>query len=165
MQLYILRHGAADERPGIADEERGLTEEGRRQIAGVAASARTEGAEASLVLTSPLRRARETAQIAAAVWGGSPEFLETPALLPDAEPHEVWDEIRMHRNQPQVLLAAHEPLLGRLVAFLLNAPSALIDMRRGSLARVDVDHFSAQPQGILRWLITPGLVKPNGREV
>jgi phosphohistidine phosphatase SixA len=108
MQVYILRHGAADERPGIADEERGLTEEGRRQIADVASCALGEGAAVSLALTSPLRRARETAGIAAAVWGGEPEFLETRALLPDAEPHEIWDEIRMHRDQPQVLLAAHE---------------------------------------------------------
>jgi phosphohistidine phosphatase len=159
MQVYILRHGAADERPGIADEERGLTEEGRRQIMDVAYCALGEGAAVSLALTSPLRRARETAGIAAAVWGSSPEFLETRALLPDAEPHEIWDEIRTHRDQPQVLLAAHEPLLGRVVAFLLDAPSALIDMKRGSLARVDVDHFSPQPRGILRWLLAPGLAR------
>ncbi len=157
MEIYLLRHGDAEESLRIPDEERSLTPEGRRKLGDVLLRARDAGAGASLILSSPLRRAVETAELAAEILGTRAQIRKTNALLPDATPAEVWDEIHTNRMEPQILLAAHEPLLSQTLAFLLGAAPAQIEMKKGSLARVDIEQFGAEPRGVLRWLLTPQL--------
>ncbi|HOL73069.1 MAG TPA: histidine phosphatase family protein [Bryobacteraceae bacterium] len=157
MEVYLLRHGEAEESFRIPDEERSLTPAGRRGLGDVLLRARAAGAGASLILASPLRRAVETAELAAEILGTHARILTTDALRPDAVPAEVWDAIRTNSGENQILLAGHEPLLSQAIAFLLGAPAAQIDMRKGSLARVDIDQFGSEPRGVLRWLITPQL--------
>ena len=67
------------------------------------------------------------------------------------------DEIRVHRDEGQLLLAGHLPVLSLAIAYLLGAPSAQIEMGKGSLARVDLERFGSAPRGALRWLLPPGL--------
>ena len=157
MEIYLLRHGEAEESLRIPDAERSLTPEGRRKLGAVLLRARSAGAGASLILSSPLRRAVETAELAAGLLNARTPILKTNALLPEAEPAEVWDEIRVHRDEGQLLLAGHLPVLSLAIAYLLGAPSAQIEMRKGSLARVDLDQFGHAPRGALRWLLPPGL--------
>jgi phosphohistidine phosphatase len=157
MEIYLLRHGEAEESFRIPDEERSLTPEGRRKLGDVLLQARAAGAGASLILSSPLRRAVETAELAAGILGTRAQIRKTDALRPDAAPAEVWDEIHMNRGEDQLLLAGHEPLFSQAVAFLLGAPAAQIDMKKGNLVRVDIDQFGSEPRGVLRWLLTPQL--------
>ena len=66
MEIYLLRHGiAADAKPGQSDASRALTEEGREKLARVLGRAGKAGMSPSLILSSPLRRAIETAEVAA----------------------------------------------------------------------------------------------------
>jgi len=85
MEIYILRHGEAEESLRIPDEERSLTPEGRRRLGDVLLRARAAGAGASLILSSPLRRAVETAELAAGILGTRAQVRKTDALRPDAE--------------------------------------------------------------------------------
>ena len=156
MEIYLLRHPDAEESLRIPDEERSLTAEGRRKLGAVLLRARAAGAGASLILASPLRRAVET-ELAAGILGTRAPLVKTNALLPGAAPTEVWDEIHVPRDEGQLLLAGHEPLLSQVIAYLLGAPSAQIDMKKGSLARVDLDQFGPAPRGVLRWLLPPQL--------
>lgn len=158
MELYVLRHGEAEGSLGIRDEERALTPEGRRKLGAVLVRARAAGAGASLILSSPLRRAVETAELAGQILGARAPILKTKALTPDGAPAEVWDEIRRHGDEGQLLLAGHEPLLSQVVAYLVGAPSAQVEMRKGSLARIDLDRVGREPRGTLRWLLTADLV-------
>lgn len=157
MEIYLLRHGDADDSLRIPDQERALTPEGRRKVSAVLSRARAAGAGADLVLTSPLRRARETAALAVEILGVAAPPLPTRALLPEASPEEVWEEVRAHRGQPRLLLAAHEPILSQTIAYLIGAPGAGVEMKKAALARVDVDQFGAAPRGVLRWLMPPAL--------
>jgi phosphohistidine phosphatase len=157
MEIYLLRHGDAEESLRIPDEERSLTPEGRRKLGAVLLRARAAGAGASLILASPLRRAVETAELAAGLLNTRAPLVKTNALLPEAAPAEVWDEIRVHRDEGQLLLAGHEPVLGQVIAYLLGVPSAQIDMKKCSLARVDLEQFGHAPRGVLRWLLPPQL--------
>ncbi len=159
MQIYLLRHGDAEDSSRIPDNERSLTPEGRRKLGAVLLRARDAGAAPGLVLASPLRRAQETAELAAQILGAHTQVLGTDALLPDAAPAEVWNELRIHREQPQVLLASHEPLLSQTVAYLLGAPEAAIEMKKATLARVDVEQLDAAPKGVLRWLVPPPMAE------
>ena len=161
MEIYLLRHGDAEDSLRIPDGERSLTGEGRKKLGRILLRARDAGAGASLILSSPLRRALETAELAAGLLGTQAQIMKTNALLPEAAPNEVWAEIRTHRDERQLLLAGHEPLLSQAAAYLLGAPAAQIEMRKGSLARIDLEQSGPQPHGVLRWLLSAELA---GRE-
>jgi phosphohistidine phosphatase len=157
MEVYILRHGIAESRGGMEDAERALVPEGKKKLRAVLRIAAEAGVAPEVILTSPLRRAVETAELAAEVLGYRGEILRTDALLPERSPLDVWEEIREHEDKGQVLVSGHEPQLSHLGAVLLGAPSVQIDLKKGSLLRIDVDAPSRQPQGVLRWYLTPAL--------
>jgi phosphohistidine phosphatase len=158
MEIYILRHGIAeDSQPGQSDSERALTSEGRKKLVRVLRVAREAGVAPSLILTSPLKRAVQTAQLAAETLDYKGELLRTKALEPGSHPRMVWEEIRVHKDEPSILLAGHEPLFSSLTAYLLGCPDLQVDFKKGALACVDVNRFGAEPHGVLKWLITPKL--------
>lgn len=158
MELYLLRHGIAESaRPGMKDSERALTEEGRTKLRRVLKRAREAGAELDVILSSPYRRALETASVAAEILAYHAKIIQTPTLVPNASPFEVWEEIRARSKEGEesILLSGHEPLMSALVAFLLGSPALLIDMKKAALARLDCDRLGAEPQATLKWLLTP----------
>jgi len=152
-----LRHGIAeDAAPGGTDAGRALTQEGKRKLRGVLESARRAGVQPDVILTSPLKRALETAEIAASVLGGKNESVRTNTLVPSSSPERVWKEIRA-RKAESVLLAGHEPLLSILVAFLLGCPALAVRMKKGALVAIEVEPGEAQPHGVLLWMLTAKL--------
>jgi phosphohistidine phosphatase len=157
MELYILRHGIAEEATGgMADKDRALTEGGRDRLRRVLSRAHEAGVAPSLILTSPYRRALETAQLAAPALG-SVKVTRCDALVPASTPEEVWEVIREHRKESGLLLAGHEPLLSQTAAYLLGAPDLQIDLKKAAMVRIDLESFSGTPRGILKWMLTPGL--------
>jgi phosphohistidine phosphatase len=160
MEIYLFRHGSAeDARAGRPDSARELTEEGREKTAAVARMARKTGVRPLLVLTSPYIRARQTARIAAQELECSEAVVSFDSLVPHGSPETVWRDLRDYSEQPALLLAGHEPLLGRLAAFLLNAPSLEIEMKKSALVRIDVESVRSAPRGILRWMIIPRMAQ------
>jgi phosphohistidine phosphatase len=156
MEIYLLRHGIAENgRPGLKDVDRALTEEGREKLKRVLSRARGAGLKPGVILSSPYRRALETAAIAAESLAYHGKIVQTPALTPDASPHQVWEEVRARRDESAVLLASHEPLMSATVALLLGSPVLNVDMKKAGLARIDCDHFGPEPKGVLKWLLTP----------
>lgn len=159
MQILLLRHGiAADHAPSGRDADRALTGEGARKLRVVLGHAHASGVAPTLILSSPYRRARETAEIAASVCGYKEQILLSEALEPGGSPAEVWEEIRIHRDESQILLAGHEPLFSSLTAYLLNSPTLAVDFKKGALVRLDTHSFNTAPHCILRWMLTPGIL-------
>ena len=149
MQIYLLRHGIADDpRPGQPDPERALTAEGRKRLLAVK---RRANFVPMFTLSSPYLRAMQTA----AIFGG--EIVQTRTLEPGANPEDAWNEIRLFKDKAQILCASHEPFCGRFVAYLLNAPSLQVDVKKGALIRIDVERLGPKPQGVLKWMIVPKL--------
>jgi len=158
MEIYILRHGIAEEgRAGFPDAERVLTDTGREKLQAVLGRAHAAGVKPSLILTSPYRRASQTARIAGHMLGCN-QIAETEALQPGSTPGAAWQAIRDHRSQDSLLLAGHEPLLSSTVAFLLGVRELRLDFKKAGLVRIDLDSFSGNPHGVLKWMLTPGLV-------
>ena len=158
MEIYILRHGVAEDgQPGQPDSERPLTADGRKKLRNVLRTAAAAGVAPSLILTSPYKRALQTAQLAAEILDYKGELLRTKALEPAAAPKTVWDEIRVHKDETQILLAGHEPLFSRLTAYLLGSPNLQVDFKKGAIACVEVERFGAEPHGVLRWMLTSKL--------
>ena len=158
MKIYILRHGIAEDAQGSQpDSERALTPEGRKKLRIVLRAADAAGVSPSLILTSPYRRAVQTAQLAAEVLSHKAELVQTKILEPSSQPRAAWDEIRVHKDESGILLAGHEPLFSSLTAYLLGCPELRIDFKKGALACVEIDSFTAEPHGVLKWMLTPKL--------
>ncbi|HTQ55361.1 MAG TPA: histidine phosphatase family protein [Bryobacteraceae bacterium] len=158
MEIYILRHGIAEEaKAGEPDAERALTDTGREKLHAVLEQAHEAGAKPALILTSPYRRALQTARIAGHVLGCN-KIVETDALAPHSTPKAVWEAICAHRRLDAVLLAGHEPLLGMTVGYLLGAPALRVDLKKAALVRVDQEHPGGAPHAVLKWMLTPRLV-------
>jgi phosphohistidine phosphatase len=158
MQVYLLRHGVAEEdRSGLSDADRALTQDGRRKLRQTLQTASQADVRPTLILTSSLKRAVETAEIAQDVLGYKGELLRTEALLPGSSVEEVWDELRVHANEAAIVLVGHNPLFAELAGYLLGTPELHVDVKKGSLLRIDFESLSSQPKGILRWFLVAKL--------
>ena len=158
MEIYLLRHGIAEDgAPGQPDSGRALTTEGKEKLRRVLKRARSADAAPSVILSSPYRRAVETASVAADLLEYEGKIVQTRALIPDASPHEAWEEIRARQNETAILLASHEPLTSALAAFLMGCPALQVEMKKGALIRIDCDKFGHEPRAVLKWMLTPGV--------
>ena len=157
MDLYILRHGIAESGGARPDAERALTDEGREKLHRVLERAAQAGVSASLILSSPLKRAIQTAEIAGELLGYKDKIAYTDALLPEAEPADLWRELRARRSERAILIAGHEPMLSAATSFLLGASDLRVDFKKGALVHLEIDGFGAHPQGILKWMLTAKL--------
>lgn len=153
MEIYVLRHGIAENGYGMPDGQRALTAEGREKLRAVLQIAKAAGAAPAAILTSPLRRAIETGNIAAEVLGYRGDFVRTDALEPESSPAAAWKEIAARRNQQNLLLVGHEPLLSQLVAHLLGAPPVQVWMRPATFVAVDLSDFSRSPRALLKYML------------
>jgi len=134
MQLLLVRHGIAEDRlPGRPDEERALTRRGRERFEGSALGVLALGAHPTRVLTSPLRRARETAQILADTCGGRIEVAQELAAAPGD------DLLRLLRGKDAAAVG-HEPWMSALCAWLVAgsiAPSGAFAFKKGGCALLE----------------------------
>lgn len=155
MQLYVLRHGIAeDHSPSGADEDRRLTDEGRRKLRVVLQRARDAGVKPELILTSPYVRARQTAEVAI-------EELDVGSLVigsnffPFSRARETWKEILEYRQMTSVMITGHNPHLSELVSLAVGGGSFGVGMKKAALAALELGRPGPEPRGELHWLLTP----------
>jgi phosphohistidine phosphatase len=165
MKLYILRHAIAEPGgPGIADSKRKLTEEGRVELQQALAGARKLKVRPDLILSSPYRRAWETAVLAAQALLGEGEVVEFRELTPEGTPAGVWAALKPHAAFDSLMVVGHQPLLGEFAAFVLNSPNLSINLKKSGLIRIDVEDVGgARSTAELRWLLTPAQLCAIGR--
>lgn len=157
MRIFILRHGIAEDvRPGRSDAERALTQEGKHKLRQVLECARQAKVAPSLILTSPYKRAAETAEIAAGILECKAKQVQTNALLPSGSPARVWKEV-VSAPAADLMLVGHEPLLSNVAAFLLHCSDLVVDLKKGALVRIDIETPASEPHGVLKWMLTPKL--------
>lgn len=156
MKLYVLRHGIAEEgSPARPDPERRLTDEGERRLRAVLARAHEAGVAPEAILTSPYRRAIETAEIAREELAVNSEWIPLTALVPAASPFDLWDELGRYRKLDSLLVSGHNPLLSEFVCTLIGAREWGVAMKKAALAFLEVDPVGGDPRGSLVWLLTP----------
>jgi phosphohistidine phosphatase len=158
MHLYLLRHGVAEEaQPGVVDADRALTSDGRKKLRHVLKAVAEARVKPSVLFSSHLKRAVQTADIAKDVLGYEGEIVKTKVLAPGGSAEQVWEEVRIHKSEPSLMLVGHNPLFDRLAAFLLGTPNLKVDFKKGAIMRVDLESFGAQPRGMLCWYLTAKL--------
>ena len=154
-ELYLIRHGVAEDR-GEAwpdDSKRPLTSRGLSRLRKEARGLSRLGVTFDVVLTSPLVRARQTAEIVAAALEPRPHLVNADALAPGGTFQALVAEIEKQGKKARVALVGHEPGMGELAARLIGARRA-IELKKGSVVRIDLDALAAGA-GALRWLLPP----------
>lgn len=155
MEIWLLRHAVAerDSKDG-RDESRPLTSEAveRMKLAGPRIARLIPDLKA--ILTSPLLRAKQTAEPVAHALGSKVPLLESDALTPEARPDEILSEIA-GRKLDCVLLVGHMPHLGYLLGYLATGrEDAFLKMKKGSLARIECESSAPGPPAALTLLLT-----------
>lgn len=159
MNLYLMRHAIAEdvESAGLArDAERALTREGKRKLRGIATAMLGMQLEIGLVLTSPYKRARQTAEGVLEVMGGA-ALQECPALAPDGTPVEVVRALRGCKPLPEnLLLVGHEPNLSHLASWLMTGRVGVpLRLKKGGLCGLTCEDLMHGTRATLEWLLTP----------
>jgi len=155
MELLIVRHAIAVERgtPGYADDDRPLTEEGEKKFRCAAKGLARVIDRPDVVLTSPLPRARRTAEIATEAWKG-PTPTVAPALAGGSFA-EVAALLASYRGKERVALFGHEPDVSELVARLLGSPHpGRLAFKKGGAALLEVE-ARLDKGGRLVWFLPP----------
>lgn len=155
-RIYLLRHGEAAKASDANvshDSERPLTPRGRERLERAARGIRSLGVALDRILTSPYRRARETAEIVAAALG-TPEALSTEEALASGA---RWDEVKRALSRIEIrgalLLVGHEPDLSMMTAKMIGAEGGSVEFGKGTLACVEFETFPPGGPGILRSLL------------
>ncbi len=159
IDLFILRHGEAGNRMTVVekDSERPLTPEGRTEMEKIAKSLKAIGLQTDRIYTSPLRRARETAEIAAKILE-IPTLEEWDELKPDGSKTGLYRKLARLEQNPRPILVGHEPYLTSMIGEIIGTTSAKIVLKKGGVAKVRITSFTPRISGELRWLLTPKII-------
>jgi len=157
--LIVVRHGEAEPKSsGILDENRGLTAQGKVSMRNTLMIAKEIlGPTVDLVLSSPLLRARESAEIAQTIFG-LPGFEVSESLEPEGSPYEVYRSLTKYSQRERVLIVSHQPLVSRILSGLLNWNERHFTFSTSAVAMVEVKELGANPEGVLLCLL-PSHVK------
>jgi len=154
MDLWLLRHAAAEDRAESGrDEDRELTKEGKQRARDVARGLAALDPGIDLVITSPLRRARQTAEPVVEALGLQKSFRASVALEPAMDPAEILEEVHAEKERDAILLVGHQPHLGHLLGRLVcGEEGSEIPLKKAAVAWVEL---SGRRRGELRALL-PG---------
>jgi phosphohistidine phosphatase len=158
MDLYLMRHanaGVPRGKPAL-DAKRALIKEGKDQCMLMARLLNALKAQVDVVVSSPLKRAMQTAQFVATEMGFEGKVEVSAALGLDAEYGDFLEMLGKYANREGVLVVGHNPNLFRFLGHMITGNGgAAIRMRKGSVARVDMNRHPP----LLRWLIDPRMAR------
>jgi phosphohistidine phosphatase len=160
IELYLVRHAIAAQRGEEYpdDTKRPLTQRGAARFRQVVQGLRVLGIELDQILTSPLVRTRQTAEILAAGLQSPPPITELTALAPEGSIPDVLTALGKHARQERLALVGHEPGIGELAAHLIGSARPL-EFKKGAVCRIDVDRLPPSGPGLLRWFAAPRVLR------
>jgi phosphohistidine phosphatase len=159
MIVYFLRHGNAGQKRlnPVQDDKRPLDKEGIEQCRFVGRWLNSLDAHVDLILSSPLKRATQTA----AMVGNEIEYEQKIELSPTLRPAAAFAGFRdlLHKlaGLEAVMVVGHNPNMSRFLSLLVTGglSERAIEMKKGSVARVEM----GAKRCVLQWLITPRGIK------
>ncbi|MFA7061654.1 MAG: histidine phosphatase family protein [Pedobacter sp.] len=157
MILYVMRHAEAVEGTDtLQDEWRYLTEKGRAAAKKVSLAISRYGRKPRLVITSPLTRAVQTAEIMAREACRKNVVVASTLLMPGADNNDLLTQLKEAKDAKRVMLVGHEPQLGCLVATLLGREDESIAMKKGACVALELDPYQNEKPATFLWYLTPG---------
>jgi len=157
LQLYFLRHGKAWSRADWHEDDdlRPLTDIGEAVVRAEGRAMKAMGLAPEVIVTSPLVRARRTAEIVAEELGLSERLVDDQRLARGLDARRLAEIVADHGEAMSLMIVGHEPDFSFTVAELTGG--GRVDFKKGGLARVDVQGPRLD-DGTLAWLLTPALI-------
>jgi len=158
--LYILRHGIAvtrDEASYPLDSDRPLTQKGLKKMRRIADGMRHLKVSFDTIVTSPYKRALETAFVVGRQYGEGQKIQTCPALAAEVLPEEVIRILQEKYGQTkELLLVGHEPQLSALISTLTSGSAGARPLlKKGGLCKLQVETLQIGKCATLAWLLTP----------
>jgi phosphohistidine phosphatase len=164
-RLYLMRHASAeigDVTDKLANKDPGLTADGMTKARAAARGLEEFRIESDLLITSPLLRANQTAEIVAEVLripGGFVKRLD--ALKPEGTAIQLLEEIARLEGEA-VFCVGHSPQLDDLISHILGCKSRITALKRTAVACLEIDSLTP-PKGLLLWLFPPKALRRLGK--
>jgi len=158
MNLYLMRHANAGLSRGnpVLDAKRALIKEGKEQCMLMAHMLSALKVQVDVIVSSPLKRALQTAQFVGTELGYEAKVEVSPALGLSADYAAFQQLLAKYAELDGVLMVGHNPNLFQFLGRMITGNGgAAIRMRKGSIARVDMDRHPP----LLRWLIDPRMAR------
>lgn len=163
MDIYIVRHAIAEDVPsgGGGDAARALTPEGKQKMKEAAKGFARLEPEIERIFSSPLMRAKQTAEILAASLKKTVE--EMKELAPGYSPAQVCEKLMTWKKGGNIMLVGHEPNCSELAAYLLEGSSGIsIEFKKGAICLIEAE--SPRPgSGMLRYHFPPSAMRLMGK--
>jgi phosphohistidine phosphatase len=171
MNLLIIRHAIAEDKEAFAasgrsDDQRPLTESGREKMRRGAEGLRAVSPRIAVLASSPLVRARETAEIVAPVFK-VPRVEIVEALRPERAFDDLvtWLRRRVPPNGDEnsdltVAVVGHEPHLGGLVTWLMTgSDQPRVNLKKGAACMLGFERAPGKGEAMLRWALAPSQLR------
>src|SRR5271166_6566356 len=159
MDIYFLRHASAGQASLSGnDERRPVDKAGEQQSHDVGRALAALDLELDTIISSPLTRAMQTAEIVAAELGHKGKIVADEALRPEANSGAFEDLLARFGKKKAIMVVGHNPsMTGFLVQMLSGSGSAeFIDFKKGAVAKVEKN--GSQP-AVLKWCLTPKVIR------
>lgn len=161
MKIYLVRHGEAVSAGGVvsSDAERKLTARGEAAAKMMGQVLARIDPGVSMVLTSPLARAVQTATILKHELQDRPALHVSENLSPGFQPKALLEEILVQGSGASIAAVGHQPDLSRLIGYLIaHSSQVAVAMTTLAIAGIELDGGAPHPQAQLAWLLTPETV-------
>ena len=160
LELYLIRHGVAAERGEDYpdDSKRPLTNAGISRLRKEAKALDALGVGFDHIITSPLVRTKQTADVFAETMKSKPSVSQSDALAPAGTTAAVVQELAKHMRKGRVAVVGHEPNIGELAARLIGARMPM-EFKKGAICRIDFEVFPPKGAGQLQWFVTPRMLR------
>ena len=160
MDVYVLRHGMADERDYRKypdDDLRPLIPEGIDKLSKQAKGLKSIGFSVDVVISSPLVRAVQTAEVVMAGLGIAGDLAYSEALAPEVHPYLLLEELATKYSAvDRVMVVGHEPHMSSFVSMVMSGdPNGMIRLKKGALCKLRIPRPDGVKSGWLEWLMTP----------
>jgi phosphohistidine phosphatase len=163
VDVILIRHAEAGERDASQwpdDAQRPITPDGRRKHLAVSRAMRKLGIVFDFLVTSPLVRARETAEVTAEAYDWDEDPLVDEALGPECSAAGVVRLLAKFPPDKTVALVGHEPSLSAVAAALIGrSGDARLRLKKSGVIGVTFDGAATVGHGSLAWLWKPGQLK------
>lgn len=162
-ELYLIRHAIAEERGDDwpDDTRRPLSRQGTERMKKAARGLGRLDLRFDVILTSPLVRTRQTADIVADAFDRRPPIVVVESLAPEGTDTEVLADLEAHARRSRIAIVGHEPNLGHLAGRLAGSRHPFT-FKKGAVCRIDVGALPPTHPGTLCWFLTPAILRAIG---
>ncbi len=160
MIIYFLRHAAAGQskKDPAADEKRPLDKDGIDQCRYIGRTLAAMDIQVDAVISSPLKRASQTASLVANEMGYEGKLELHPALRPQAAYEDFRALVDDNAKRESIMVVGHNPNLSRFLSLLLSGGTTdtCVDLKKGAVAKVDA---GGRRPAVLGWCVIPRMVR------